>query len=81
MVDEIRWTLWGYATQPGWEGIGAHATREAARDDRRELIDHDGYPSDWVAVRRTETGPPKRRASKAAIAAVLAASHDEVARG
>ena len=79
MADEIRWTLWGYAAQPGWEDIGGHATREAARDDRRELIDHDGYPSDWVTIRRAGTGPPKRHPGKESIAAVLRRLPDEEA--
>lgn len=71
------WRLWCYAVEPGWEETGSHATREATRDDRAELIECDGYPPDWVAVRRAEQGPPEHQPSQASIGAVLAADAED----
>jgi hypothetical protein len=67
---DTRWCLWSYALQPGWERTGEYATREEARDVRAELVEEDGYPPEWVSVRRAGADGPKRRPPQATIDAL-----------
>ncbi len=76
-MSENAWTIWTYALVPGWENGGGADSREAARDVRDELIEHDGYPPEFVAIRRTGEPGPQRRPPLAVIRRV----HQAIAAG
>lgn len=55
-----RWVIWMYALRPGWENTGGEDSRDAARAIRQDLID-EGYPPEFVSIRRESQGAPRRR--------------------
>jgi len=69
----MSWAIWTYALEPGWERTDECDTRDEAREIREtELIERDGWPPEFVAIRRAGDLGPKRLPPRAVIDRVRA---------
>ena len=68
MSETTGWRVWTYSLNGGWSPDLPVSTREEAREIREsEHIEHDGYPPEFVAIRRASEPGPQRRPPQAVI--------------